>query len=150
MQAHDLTAVLDTFAPYARFHSPLTDRLTFSGHEQLAVLIPVLFDVLKGLHYTDELAQGSTAFLVARATVGGQELELVDHIRFRPDAKIEDFTTFFRPLPAAAAALRLIGAGLGRHRSQTHSALISTLTSPLVTVAKTGDRVGVRLIRAVL
>jgi hypothetical protein len=36
-------------------------------------------------------------------------------------------TVFFRPLPAAAAALRLIGAGLGRRRSAARGALISGL-----------------------
>jgi hypothetical protein len=35
---------------------------------------------------------------------------MVDHIRLGPDGKIQEFTVFMRPLPAAAAALRLIGA----------------------------------------
>jgi hypothetical protein len=147
MLARDLAAVLDTFASDARLHSPLTDRLEFHGHEQLCLLIPVLFDVLQDLTYTAELADGSTAFLVARATVGGLDLELVDHIRYRPDGKIADFTTFFRPLPAAAVALQLIGAGLGRHRGPAYGGLVSNLARPLATIAKIGDRVGARLIR---
>jgi hypothetical protein len=34
-----------------------------------------------------------------------------------PDGKIQEFMIFMRPLPAAAAALRLIGLALGRRKS---------------------------------
>jgi len=40
----------------------------------------------------------STAFLVARARVGGQDIEMAEHMRLGPDGKIQELTVFFRPL----------------------------------------------------
>lgn len=51
-----------------------------------------------------------TGFLVSRPRIDGQDIEIADHMRFGPDGKIHEFTVFFRPLPAATAALCLIGA----------------------------------------
>ena len=93
---------------------------------------------------------GDATFLVARAKVGGQEIEIVDHLRLGTDGRIEDMTVFFRPLPAAAAALRAIGAGLGRRRSRALGALISGLTLPLAAMTRIGDAIGARLVRASL
>jgi hypothetical protein len=75
---------------------------------------------------------------------------MVDHIQFGADGKIRDFAVFMRPLPAATAALRLIGAGLGRRKSFARAALISTLVRPLAFLTGAGDGIGVRLIRPVL
>ena len=65
-------------------------------------------------------------------------------------AEVEEITVFFRPLPAAAAALRLIGAGLARRMGPARAALISTLAHPLVFMSRVGDGIGVRLVRSVL
>ena len=100
--------------------------------------------------YTDEVRGEDTAFLVARAKVGGQDIEMTDHLRLDPDGKISEMTVFFRPLPAAAAALRLIGAGLGRRRSAARGAIISGMARPLAVMTKVGDPVGSRLIRSCL
>jgi len=71
-------------------------------------------------------------------------------MRLGPDGKIEEFTVFFRPLPATAAALRLIGAGLGRRKSPARAAIISALARPLAFMTRTGDGIGVRLVRSTL
>jgi hypothetical protein len=71
-------------------------------------------------------------------------------MRLGPDGKIKEFTVFMRPLPAAAAALRLIGARFGRRKSITKAVLISALASPLAFMTRTGDGIGVRLIRSAL
>jgi hypothetical protein len=67
---------------------------------------------------------------------------------FAPDA--QDLTVFFRPLPATAAALRLLGAGLGRRRSRARGALISNLTRPFASMSRAADRIGVRLVEPTL
>ena len=38
MEARDLGAAVDAFAPDAVVRSPLTDKLTFNGHEQIGAL----------------------------------------------------------------------------------------------------------------
>ncbi|MGH3150874.1 MAG: nuclear transport factor 2 family protein, partial [Streptosporangiaceae bacterium] len=117
MEAGDPDAIVDAFAPGAVLHSPLTSQLAFTGHDQIRALTEVILEVVTDLRYTDEVRGEDTAFLVSEARIGGQDIEITDHLRLDPDGKISEMTVFFRPLPAAAAALRLIGAGLGRRRS---------------------------------
>jgi hypothetical protein len=150
MYVRDVAAVREAFTPNAIFHSPLTEALAFKGREQIGLLASVLFEVFEDLRYTDEVLNGDVGFLVARARIGGQAIEIVDHMRLGPDGRIEEMTVFFRPLPWAAAALRAIGAGLGRRKSRARGAVISALTLPLAAMTRIGDKVGVGLIRASL
>jgi hypothetical protein len=150
MEARDISAAVDCFAPDAIFRSPFTANLVFTGREQIRTLITVLFEVLDDLRYTAEARSEDTAFLVARARIGGQDIEIADHIRLRPDGMISEFTVFFRPLPATAVALRLIGAGLARRKSPARGAVISALARPLGFMTRSGDGIGVRLIRSAL
>jgi hypothetical protein len=150
IEARDLPAIVDAFAADAELRSPLTEKLTFKGREQIAALFTVVLDVFEDLHYTEELLSERAGFLVARAQIDGQGIEMVDHMRFGPDGKIWAVTVFFRPLPAAVAALRLIGAGLGRRHSPARAAIISVLVRPLALLTRTGDEIGVRLIRSAL
>ena len=150
MENKDLAAVVDAFTPDAVLHSPLTARLSFTGHDQITTLTRVIFDVLDDLHYTGELRGPDAAVLISRARVGGKDLEVIDHLRLRPDGKIAEMTVFFRPLPAAAAALRLIGTGLGQRTSPMRGMLISVLTRPLTFMTESGDKLGVRLLRSSL
>ncbi len=151
MEARDPSAVRDAFAPDAVFHSPLTEALAFKGREQIGLLTEVLFEVFEDFRYTDGVVSGDVGFLVARARVGGQPIEIVhDHFRLDPEKRVEEMTVFFRPLPGAAAALRAIGAGLGRRKSRARGAVISGLTLPLSLMTRIGDKIGVGLIRASL
>ena len=150
MEARNVAAVVDAFAPDAVLRSPLTARLTFTGHEQIGALAQVLVEVLDDLRYTDEACDGSTGFLAWCARIGGQEIEGVDLLRFGPDGKIREFTAFFRPLPAAALALRLIAAGLVRRKSPARATVVSSLTRPLAAMTRAGDPIGVRLVRSAL
>jgi hypothetical protein len=148
MEAGDLPAVVDSFAPDAVVRSPFTSKMTFNGHEQIGAITKVILEVLEDFHYTDEVRSGSSAFLVSRARVGGLDIEMVDHLQLNDDEKIQDFTVFFRPLPASAVAMRLIGAKLGRRRGQVRAAAISTLATPLAFMTRVGDGVGVRMVRS--
>jgi hypothetical protein len=150
MEARDLDAIVDSFAPDAVLRSPLTGKLTFTGHEQIRAVLAVILDAFTDLRYTEEMRAENAAVLVSRARVGGQEIETVDHMRLRPDGRIAEFTVFFRPLPATAAALRVIGAGLGRRRSPARAAVLSALARPLGFMTRVGDGIGVRLVRSSL
>jgi len=150
MEARDLAAALDAFAADAVLHSPLTDRLTFTGREQIGAVIQIILEVFEGLRYTDELHSGDRAVLIGTAKVAGTDIEMVDHMRLDENGKIRELTVFFRPLPAIAVAMRLIGAGLGRRDSRARAGVISLLTRPLGSVTAVGDRIGVRLVRPTL
>jgi hypothetical protein len=150
MEAKDISAIIESFAPDAVFRSPLTSKLAFTGRDQIGAVAQVILEVFDNFHYTGELRGQDAAFLVARARVGGQDIEMVDHLRLGPDGKIQEMTVFFRPLPASAAALRAIGAGLGRRKSPGMAAVISALARPLALMTRAGDNIGARLIRASL
>jgi hypothetical protein len=150
MEARDVAAIVDAFAADAVFRSPLTDRLAFTGHQQIGALARVLVEVLAGLRYTDEACIGNTGFLAWDARIGGQRIEGVDQVRLGPDGKIRELTVFFRPLPAAALALRLIGSELVRAKSPARGAAVSVMTRPLVAMTRTGDVIGAALVRSTL
>jgi SnoaL-like domain len=146
MEAGDVDAVLDAFAPSAILRSPFTARLTFRGSAQIRAVIEVILESFADLRYTDEIRGERSAVLVASARVGGKEIELVDHMRLDENGKIVELTVFFRPLPAMATAMRVIGSGLGRRRSATRGQAVSLLTQPLGAMTELGDRAGVRLV----
>lgn len=150
MEARNVAAIVDAFAPDAVFRSPLTEKLVFTGREQIAALTNVILEVFKDFRYTAEVFVGDQGFLVSRARVDEVEIEMVDHLRLGPDGRIQEFTVFMRPLPAAAAALRLIGAAFGRRKGPARGMLISALVSPLAFMTRTGDSIGVYLIRSTL
>jgi hypothetical protein len=147
MEARDLQAVVNAFAPDAVLHSPFTDGLVFTGRDQIAAVTKVVMDAFTDWRYTDEVRGDGSAVLIARARVGGEDIEMTEYLRLRPDGKVGELTVFFRPLPATAAALRLIGTGLGRRKGPLRAALISALTRPLAFMTKTGDGLGVKLVR---
>ena len=150
MERRDLRAVADAFAAEAEFHSPLTGKLIFKGREQIAALAGIVLDEFENFRYTDEIMGDEDGFLVGRAKVDGLEIEFVDHLRFGGDGRIAEITVFFRPLPAAAAALRRIGARLGRRTSHARGAVISILAHPLAIMTRIGDAIGARLLRGAI
>lgn len=150
MEARNVDAIVDAFAPDAEFRSPLTEKLVFKGRAQIEALAKVILVVLEGFHYTEEMFDNQTGFLVAQAQIDGLDVEIVDCIKLRPDGKIQTLTVFFRPLPAAAAALRRIGAEFGRRKSPARAALISALAAPVALMTRVGDGMGVGLIRSTM
>ena len=150
MEARDRAAVLDAFGEDAVLRSPLTPSLVFTGRDQLAAIIDVLLDALEDLAYSDELIGDDTAVLLGTMQLGGVSVNFTDHLKLRPDGKIGEMTVFFRPLPATAAAMRVIGAGLGRRKSKRRGRTISALVAPLAFMTRAGDRLGVRLLKPTL
>lgn len=150
MEARDRAAVIDAFAEDAVLRSPFTPNLVFTGRDQLAALVDVLLDALDDLGYSDELIGDDTAVLVGTMQLRGVAVNFTDHLKLRPDGKISEMTVFFRPLPAAAAAMRVIGAGLGRRKSRLRGRTISALVAPLAFMTRIGDGLGVRLVKPTL
>jgi hypothetical protein len=146
MEARDHRAVIESFTENAVFRSPFTDNLAFEGRHQLDKLVAVILEVLEDLTYTEELHAERAAVLIGHARVDGLRIQFCDYLNLRGDGLIEEMTVFFRPLPATTAAMRRIGGGLGRSKSTLRGHLINTMTAPLALMARTGDRLGVRLL----
>jgi hypothetical protein len=147
MEARDHGAVMESFADNAVLRSPFTDNLAFEGRDEIDKLVAVILEVLEDLTYIDELHADGAAVLVGQARVDGLRIQFCDYLKLRDDGLIEEMTVFFRPLPATTAAMRRIGGGLGQQRSKLRGRLITTMTTPLALMARTGDRVGVRLLQ---
>jgi hypothetical protein len=147
MEARDRRAVVAAFAPDAVVRSPFTDNLAFEGHDELDGLIAVILEVLEDLTYTDELHADGSAVLIGSARAGGLPIQFCDHLKLRDDGLVEEMTVFFRPLPATTAAMRRIGAGLARRKSAFRGRLVGAMTAPMAMMARTGDRVGIALLR---
>jgi hypothetical protein len=61
---------------------------------------------------------------------------------------LEGRGAFFAARPdLSEQPVRQIGDGLGRRKSKFRGHLINTMTAPLALMARTGDRLGVRLLR---
>jgi hypothetical protein len=147
MEARDRSAVLAAFAENAVLRSPFTDAATFEGREQLLPLIDVILNVLGDLTYTDELRSDHRAVLVGRATVDGIPLTFSDHVVLDDDGLIQEMTVFFRPLPATTTAMRRFAGQLGAQHSRARGRLLSAMVAPLAAMTRTGDRIGVRLLK---
>jgi hypothetical protein len=147
MEARDRRAVVETFSEDAVLRSPFTDNLAFEGREQIDTLVAVIFDVLDDFTYTDELRGDGAAMLMGHARVDGMRLQFSDHLKLRSDGLIEEMIVFFRPLPATAAAMRRIGERLGRRKSSLRARMISSMVAPVAFLTRTGDRLGVRLVK---
>jgi hypothetical protein len=147
MEARDRRAVVEAFAEDGVLRSPFTDNMAFEGREQLGTIVAVILDVLEDLTYTDELRGDRVAVLIGHARVDGLRVQFSDYLKLRGDGLIEEMTVFFRPLPASTAAMRRIGQGLGRHKSDLRGRTISSIVGPLAFISRTGDRLGVRLLK---
>ncbi|HEX8075997.1 MAG TPA: nuclear transport factor 2 family protein [Thermoleophilaceae bacterium] len=146
VEARDLAAVREAFAPDAVLRSPNTGSLKVEGREQIGALYKVILEVFADLEYIDELRGENSALLMARAHVDGVEIEIADHLRFDENGKIRVLTVFFRPMPAMALASRYLGAAIGRNQSPFRARLISFLSAPMVAQTRTADRLANRLL----
>ncbi|MCL2769211.1 MAG: hypothetical protein FWD42_03780 [Solirubrobacterales bacterium] len=147
MEARDRRAVVEAFAEDGVLRSPFTDNLAFEGRAQIDTLVGVILDALGDFTYTDELHGDRVAVLVGHARVDGLRVQFTDYLRLRDDGLIEEMTVFFRPLPASTAAMRRIGEGLGRRKSDMRARVLNSMVAPLAFMSRTGDRVGVRLLK---
>lgn len=146
MEAGDVAAAVACFAPDAVLRSPLTDRLAFRGHREIAIVTEIVLDSFEDLRYSDEAGGGGVTFLVSQARVAGRRIEIVDRIELRDDGLISELKVYCRPLPAAAAALRIVGSELARRRSATRGVVVSAGTLPLTALADAGDAAALRLV----
>jgi hypothetical protein len=91
-----------------RFFSPVAFR-PFVGRDAVGELFWNLFEVFEDFTYVDELAGDGTHALVFTATVGGKQLQGLDHLRFDADGLVSEFTVMIRPLSGLVAMAEAMG-----------------------------------------
>jgi hypothetical protein len=138
----DVELALRTLADDVVVRSPLTDRFTFNGKEEVRRLFEAAYERFDGLDY--HTAIGGRV-LVGGATVGGQPIEETLLLTFDDDDKITEVTLFIRPLPGLTAVMAALGPVLARKNGRSTATVLRLMTAPLAAATRTGDRIGIRL-----
>ncbi|WP_157247189.1 nuclear transport factor 2 family protein [Nonomuraea typhae] len=146
-EAKDIAALMSTLAPGVRFHSPLSARAGFAGHDQLRGLFTVALGALRGLRYHSDVGDDHTRMLAATARLGTRELEEATLVRLGDDGLITEITMWIRPLPALTAMMAALGPGMARASGKPAlAAVVGGAVKPLAFMTDFGDRTLVPLL----
>jgi len=121
--------------------SPVTDRFTFQGADEVVGLLQDVFQVITDIRYLGVEPASFGAVAHARARIGDMTMHEVQLIELDADGRIGRLTLFFRPLVAGTRFLREMGPRVARR--QGHPVVARTLTATgafLDSVARTGDQ----------
>ncbi len=143
----DAEAVGVLLADDVVFHSPLTDRFTFRGRDEVVALHRDIFAVLEGISTSEPLRYGDTQAFSFRAEVRGVELEAMNLVRCNDEGKIAELTVFIRPLPSLATLFTTLPPRVSaRRRGPLVGGLVAVLATPLAIAFRTADRLAPRFL----
>jgi hypothetical protein len=91
------------------FRSPVAHR-PYPGKAITAAIIRAVSEVFEDFRYVRELHDGADHVLIFEAKVDGLDLTGCDILRYDEDGRIADFMVMVRPLRAAEALARQMGA----------------------------------------
>ncbi len=109
IDTRDLAAVEEMLADDVVFHSPVAYR-PYPGKAITAAILRAVVEVFTDFRYVRELHDGADHVLVFEAKVEGLDVTCADILRYDADGKITDFMVMVRPLRAAEALARQMGA----------------------------------------
>ncbi|MDL9946458.1 nuclear transport factor 2 family protein [Gordonia sp. ABSL11-1] len=111
IDARDMDAVEALLADGVVFRSPVAFK-PYEGKAITAAILRAVVEVFEDFHYVREIgASGDVDHaLVFEAKVDGLAVTGCDFLRFDEDGKIVDFMVMVRPLRAAEALARAMGA----------------------------------------
>jgi hypothetical protein len=142
----DVDLALSTFAENAVLHSPLTDRVRFTGHAELRSLLEVAYDHIDDMRFHTDVGDEHSRVVIYRARIRGVDMEEATLLRFDDEGKIAEATLFIRPLPGLVEVMGTFGPDIARRNGRHGAArLLAVLTKPLLSMVKSGDRFGVPL-----
>ncbi|GAA2371650.1 nuclear transport factor 2 family protein [Nonomuraea africana] len=145
----DLDALMATLAPDVVFHSPLSARAGFHGHDELRELFGVVFSMIGELRYHTDVGDERTHMLAATTTLGEHTMEESCLLRFDENGLINEITMFVRPLPALTRLMAALGPGLARAQGRRAvAALVGVAAGPLVFMTESGDKTLVPFVTA--
>ncbi|HWE32187.1 MAG TPA: nuclear transport factor 2 family protein [Solirubrobacteraceae bacterium] len=140
-EAGDVEALIATLAPDVVFHSPITDRAAFHGHDEMRELVEAVFETISDIHFFADVGEGRTRALFFRGRVGRQPVEESVRIELDQNNLIVDLTASFRPLPALTAiAATLVPKVIARRRGRLAGAIVKFAMTPIMLLTRLGDR----------
>ncbi|WP_165553247.1 nuclear transport factor 2 family protein [Kribbella speibonae] len=145
----DADAVGELLADDVVFHSPLTDRITFRGRDEVVALHRDIFAVLEDIRTSEPLAYGDQQAFVfrGRGRVRGVEVEAMNLVRTDDEGRIAELTVFIRPLPGLATLFATLPPRVSaRRRGPVVGGLVALLANPLAFAFRTADRLAPRFL----
>jgi hypothetical protein len=143
----DAEAVAGLLADDVVFHSPLTDRVTFEGRDEVVALHRDIFAVLEDVRTSAPLEHGDSYAFSFRARVRGAELEAMNLVRLDEQGLIAELTVFVRPLPSLATLFANLPPRVSaRRRGPVVGGLVACLAVPLAFAFRTADRLAPRFL----
>ena len=109
IEARDMNAVDALLADDVVFISPVAFK-PYAGKAITAAILRAVAEVFQDFHYVRELQTGRDHALVFEATVEGLAITGCDFLRFDDDGRIAELMVMVRPLRAAEALARQMGA----------------------------------------
>ncbi len=143
----DIDLAMSSLADDVVLRSPLTDRFTFNGKDEVRRLFATAYEKFENLSYDLTIGDGDRRVLVGSGIAGGQPFEETLLLTLDDREKITEITLFIRPLPGLTAVMAALGPALARRngRSRLAAAVLRAMAAPLVAATRTGDRVGLKL-----
>ena len=143
----DIELALGALTDDVVVRSPLTDRFTFDGKDDVRRLFETAYEKFEGLNYHTVIGEGPQCVLVGGGVAGGQKFEETLVLDLAEDGRIAGITLFIRPLPGLTAVMAALGPALARRngRSNLTAVMLRAMTAPLAAATRSGDRLGVGL-----
>jgi hypothetical protein len=138
----DIELAVSTLADDVVLRSPLTDRFTFNGKDDVRRLFEAAYENFDGLDYHTVIGD---RVLIGGATVNGQPFEETMLLTFNDSNKIDEINLFIRPLTGLTAVMAALGPTLARKNGRRTGGLLKVMTAPLVAATRSGDRLGIGL-----
>ena len=122
-EAHDIDGMVATLAPDADLVSPFSDRLVFTGRDDLRVLLAATYGSLHALKWTDALGDGAVRVAVSEGRIA--RIRFTDAMVFEldGDGQIRRLRPHIRPLLAAIAFAVVPGPKMARNFGLVRRAL---------------------------
>lgn len=117
VDARDLAAVESMLADDVVFRSPVAHR-PYPGKAITAAILRAVIEVFEDFHYVREIENGADHVLVFEAKVEGLDVTGADFLRYDADGKIAELMVMVRPLRAAEALARQMGARFEQIQAQ--------------------------------
>ena len=121
VDARDLAAVEAMLADDVVFRSPVAHR-PYPGKAITAAILRAVIEVFEDFHYVREIQDGSDDgrdhVLVFEAKVEGLDVTGADFLRYNDEGKVAEIMVMVRPLRAAEALARQMGARFEQIQAQ--------------------------------
>jgi len=147
MRERDFETLGEALADDVVLHSPITGSFRFEGREEVLALLRLVREAFEDLRPVAEFGDGDTRALMFDARIGRQKIQGVDVLRFDEAGRVREFRVFIRPLPGLTALAAALAPAVAAPAGRTRAALVGPPMWLQAFLARTGDRVAVRILR---